>query len=277
VTINANRAALEADNDIDEYLYNLISYAELATDVLLLRKDHILKAFDNGLMPYSKEYIGKLTSFFLTHGLTGVYDGYMNMDIDIPYIDFAERTIKALRAYSKHLSNVTDWQLWNLEQTPMEGGAYRLAKADRQYYPDCYVGGDDDNIYLTNSTHLPVDNNVNIVDEIVLRSHLDRMYTGGTLFNYHANEYASPEAVKDLVRNLCVNTTLPYIAYTPTFGVCTEHGETYGSGVCSTCGNPIDVYSRVVGYIRPTSKFNIGQLQQFKNRKYHTVDIGEVF
>ena len=272
VTLNANRAALEANGHYDSYFANLIEYADIATDVLLLRKDHILEAFENGLMPYTKEYIGKLDSFFLTHGVVGVFDAYMNMDTECDYYQFADDTLKTLKGYSKCLSTTTDWKLWNIEQTPMEGGAYRLAKSDRQYYPDCYVGGDSDDIYLTNSTHLPVDNNLNIIDEINIRSNLDRMYTGGTLFNYYANESASPESVKELIHKLCLNTKLPYIAYTPTFGICAEHGITYGSDRCSVCGEPIEVYTRVVGYIRPASKFNIGQLQQFKNRKYHNAN-----
>lgn len=268
VSINLNRIALES-NDIKEYISNLEDMICISTEQLLQRKEYILHAFDNGLMPYTKKYVQRLDTFFLTIGIVGAHEAYINMDgINETYSEFATKIVSTVKRILKLNSTTTGHKLWNVEQTPAEGTAYRFAKADIKAYPNGYVSGSGDDIYLTNSTHLPVDNDWNIIDEIEFRAECDRGYTGGTLFNYYANEYASPESVKELIHKMCVNTKLPYIAYTPTFGVCEEHGVTYGSSECSTCGKEIDMYTRVVGYIRPTDKFNIGQLQQFKNRKY---------
>ena len=268
VSINLNRIALES-NDLNEYMSNLEDMVCISTEQLLQRKEYILHAFDNGLMPYTKKYVQRLNTFFLTIGIVGAHEAYINMDgINETYSEFATKIVSTVKRILKLNSTTTGHKLWNVEQTPAEGTAYRFAKADIKAYPNGYVSGSGDDIYLTNSTHLPVDNDWNIIDEIEFRAECDRGYTGGTLFNYYANEYASPESVKELIHKMCVNTKLPYIAYTPTFGVCEEHGVTYGSSECSTCGKEIDVYTRVVGYIRPTDKFNIGQLQQFKNRKY---------
>lgn len=274
VSINLNRIALESDT-IDEYISTLQELVCISSEQLLQRKKYILQAFNNGLMPYTKKYVQRLDTFFLTIGIVGAYEAYMNMDsIDKTYFEFTTEIISTIKDILKINSTETEHKLWNLEQTPAEGTAYRFAKEDRKRYPDCFVSGSDDNIYLTNSTHLPVDNDWNIIDEIEYRAETDRMFTGGTLFNYYANEYASPESVRELIHKLCINTKLPYIAYTPTFGICDEHDITYGSSKCSTCGKEIDVHTRVVGYIRPIDKFNIGQLQQFKNRKYF--DLNEV-
>ena len=268
VSINLNRIALES-NDIKEYISNLEDMICISTEQLLQRKEYILHAFDNGLMPYTKKYVQRLDTFFLTIGIVGAHEAYINMDgINETYSEFATKIVSTVKRILKLNSTTTGHKLWNVEQTPAEGTAYRFAKADIKAHPNGYVSGSGDDIYLTNSTHLPVDNDWNIIDEIEFRAECDRGYTGGTLFNYYANEYASQESVKELIHKMCVNTKLPYIAYTPTFGVCDEHGVTYGSSKCSTCGKEIDVYTRVVGYIRPTDKFNIGQLQQFKNRKY---------
>jgi ribonucleoside-triphosphate reductase len=268
VSINLNRIALES-NTIDEYISKLEDMVCISTEQLLQRKEYILHAFNNGLMPYTKKYIQRLDTFFLTVGIVGAYEAYINMnEIDESYFEFTTEIISTIKRILKFNSTETDHKLWNIEQTPAEGTAYRFAKTDKRHYPDGYVSGFEDNIYLTNSTHLPVDNDWNIIDEIEFRAECDREYTGGTLFNYYANEYASPDSIKELIHKMCINTKLPYIAYTPTFGVCEEHGVTYGSDKCSTCGKEIDVHTRVVGYIRPIDKFNIGQLQQFKNRKY---------
>ena len=271
VSINLNRIALET-NTLQEYTELLSRRVWIAHYQLMQKKENVVNAFQSGLMPYSKKYLGRLDTFFLTVGIVGAWDAYNNMKFNISYEQFASTILGTIKDELKSFSILSEHKLWNIEQTPAEGTAYRFAKKDRELYPDCCVGGDGDDIYLTNSTHLPVDNEYNIIDEINIRSHLDRMYTGGTLFNYYANESASPESVKELIHKLCLNTKLPYIAYTPTFGICAEHGITYGSDRCSVCGEPIEVYTRVVGYIRPASKFNIGQLQQFKNRKYHDTD-----
>ena len=268
-TINLNRCALESDT-YDEYWSNLTNMVNICTEQLLQRKEHVLYAFEHGLMPYTKEYIGRLDTFFLTIGVCGAWEAYVNIGgTDVSgYESFCENTLMLIKSKMKQNSSETDWKLWNVEQTPAEGTAYRFARKDSEHYPDSYVSGD--GMYLTNSTHLPVSTDVNTSDELEFRGKIDRLYTGGTLFNYYSDSKASPESVRKLMHNLCLHTSLPYIAYTPSFGVCDEHGEVYGSDVCTTCGKPIPYYSRVVGYFRSTDRFNDGQYKQFTERKYHS-------
>ena len=228
-------------------------------------------------MPYTKEYIGNLNTYFLTIGVCGAWEAYVNLcrtlddSVDIDgFKTFCENTLKLLKYRTIINTQSTNWKLWNIEQTPAEGTAYRFAKKDHELYPNAYVSGEGDDIYVTNSTHLPVYNDETIESELMFRSEIDRMYTGGTLFNYYSDSRASPDGVRKLIHTLCTKTRLPYIAYTPSFGVCAEHGIVYGTDVCPTCGNKIPYYSRVVGYFRNTDRFNKGQLKQFYDREYHS-------
>jgi anaerobic ribonucleoside-triphosphate reductase len=275
-TINLNRLGIEAF-DYQDYEVRLLMAVDKCTRQLIQRKDYVMYAFENGLMPYTKEYIGRLDTFFLTVGVCGAWEAYVNLcrstgdSVDIiGYETFCEDTLKIIKGITKDNSSSTDWKLWNVEQTPAEGTAHRFARADRKLYPNASVSGEGDDCYLTNSTHIPVNSDVDIAAELKFRAKVDRMYTGGTLFNYYSDTKASPESVRKLMHNMCKKTALPYIAYTPSFGTCDKHGLTYGSDKCLTCGETIPYYSRVVGYYRSTDRFNNGQKQQFDERKYHS-------
>lgn len=272
VTINANRAALESGCSRIAYLASINDAINTAKDVLLMRKNYILDAFEGGLMPYSKEYIGRLDSFFLTIGIIGVYDAWVNLDDGSAYDEFVEDTLTEAKNQVREFSTTTDWKLWNFEQTPMESGAYRLAKLDKEMHPDCKVGGDTTTggIYLTNSTHLPVDNEYTAYHELEFRGWSDRMYSGGTLYNHLTNEHSSPESIRRLIRRICVNTKIPYVAYTPTFGICSKHGLKYKAAWCDECNEELTIYTRIVGYFRSVRKFNDGQFEQFVRRAYKT-------
>ena len=37
--------------------------------------------------------------------------------------------------------------------------------------------------------------------------------------------------------------------------------------VCPECGQPVEVYSRIVGYMRPISTWNPGKVAEFNDRK----------
>lgn len=275
-TINLNRLGIESGSY--KSFMNLLGYeCETVTKQLIQRKDHVLYAFDNGLMPYTKEYIGRLDTFFLTIGVCGAWEAYVNLcrttmdSVDmIGYEQFCVDALTIIKNVAKSNSTTTDWKLWNVEQTPAEGTSHRFARADSGLYSGAYVSGEGADVYLTNSTHVPVDNEMTIGEELKFRAKIDRMYTGGTLFNYYSDTRASGESVRKLMHNMCNKTALPYIAYTPSFGVCDEHGITYGSDKCVTCNEKIPYYSRVVGYFRSTDRFNNGQYKQFEERKYHS-------
>jgi ribonucleoside-triphosphate reductase len=167
-------------------------------------------------------------------------------------------------------------EIFNLEATPAEGASYRLAKKDVERYPDLRVwnleryGGKIP--YYTNSTHLPVGHTQDLFSALRMQDPLQTRYTGGTVFHAFLGEREpNPEAAKRLVRKIAETFRLPYYTLTPTFSVCPSHGYVAGEErTCPTCGSPAEVYSRIVGYLRPVEQWNDGKKAEFADRKlYH--------
>jgi len=142
-----------------------------------------------------------------------------------------------------------------------------LAKLDREIYPNIHTSGNNAP-YLTNSTQLPVDLDIDLFSALKHQEPLQELYTGGTIFHTFLGERLSGNDAKTLVRKIAENTTLPYFSLTPVFSVCEDHGYIEGKvDACPTCGNPTEVYDRVVGYIRPVNSFNLGKKEEFSLRK----------
>jgi ribonucleoside-triphosphate reductase len=95
------------------------------------------------------------------------------------------------------------------------------------------------------------------------------MYTGGTVFHIFLGERVhSWKAAADLIRRVAWNSHLPYFTLTPTFSICQSHGYISGEHKqCPQCGSICEVYSRVVGYLRPVDQWNDGKQAEFAIRK----------
>jgi len=73
-----------------------------------------------------------------------------------------------------------------------------------------------------------------------------------------------------LVKKVFENFHLPYITLTPTFSICPTHGYLKGEHFfCPECTikQPCEVYSRIVGYLRPVQQWNEGKQEEFRQRK----------
>jgi anaerobic ribonucleoside-triphosphate reductase len=167
---------------------------------------------------------------------------------------------------------------YNLESTPAEGTSYRLARSDKRKYPDIVCANEDNyrkikaEPFYTNSTQLPVNFTDDVFEALDLQDDIQTKYTGGTVFHTYAGERISdPSAVKGLVRKICENYHLPYLTFTPTFSICPSHGYLNGeSETCPTCQANCEVYSRVVGYLRPVKQWNMGKKEEFKLRRVYS-------
>jgi ribonucleoside-triphosphate reductase len=161
--------------------------------------------------------------------------------------------------------------LYNLEATPAEGTSYRLAKIDKEVYPDIIAAGTNKVPYYTNSTHLPVDYTDDLFEALNHQDELQAAYTGGTVLHLFMGERVSDiESVKNLIKKVFSNYKLPYITITPTFSICPTHGYLSGEHFnCPKCTieQPCEVYSRIVGYLRPVTQWNSGKQQEFKERE----------
>jgi ribonucleoside-triphosphate reductase len=163
--------------------------------------------------------------------------------------------------------------LFNLEATPAESTAYRLAKHDVKRFPDIVTaaksGGSP---YYTNSSHLPVGATDDLFEALEVQDELQVLYTSGTVFHAYLGEKLSDwKAAALLVHKIAENYRLPYYTLSPTYSVCRTHGYISGEHyVCPECGQEAEVYSRITGYYRPVKNWNDGKTQEFKDRKvYH--------
>ena len=163
---------------------------------------------------------------------------------------------------------------YNLEATPAEGTSYRLAKLDKKNMPNIRCANDGEECcsseyYYTNSTQLPVNYTDDIFEVLDHQDEIQTKYTGGTVVHIFAGERISNTTVmKNLVKKICENYRLPYFTFSPTFSVCPNHGYLKGEHeTCPDCGYSCEVYSRVVGYIRPVDQWNRGKKVEFANRK----------
>jgi ribonucleoside-triphosphate reductase len=158
---------------------------------------------------------------------------------------------------------------YNLEATPAEGATYRLARIDKMKYPDIAVANDGEKPFYTNSTHLPVNFTDDIFETLDLQDEIQTKYTGGTVLHLFAGERVNDiDTVKNLVNKICANYHLPYFTFSPTFSVCKNHGYIDGEHYsCPFCNSDCEVYSRVVGYLRPVQQWNEGKKAEFDLRK----------
>ena len=184
---------------------------------------------------------------------------------------FGNRTLDYMRGLLQDIQEETG-HFYNLEATPAEGTSYRLARLDREHYPDIVTAGD--NVpYYTNSTQLPVGYTDDIFETLDLQDELQSRYTGGTVLHLYLGERIPDiEVAKKLIRRTFEKYKLPYISLTPTFSICSTHGYLVGEHFhCPECGAEAEVWSRVVGYLRPVQNFHKGKKEEYRQRTKYVV------
>jgi len=268
VTINVNRIAFEAHNE-KEFKKMLHHYMELGRDSLEIKRKLISKNLKNGLMPYTNTYLGSFTNHFSTIGICGMHEACVNFlseGIDTPKgKEFSIKTLKYMRKVLQEFQKETG-NLYNLEATPAESTSYRLARKDKEKYPQIFVSGKEIP-YLTNSSQLPVDTSFDLFESLEHQDSVQPLYTGGTIFHTFLGEEIEPTACKLLVKKIAENTKLPYFSITPTFSICKNHGYIKGEYFeCPECKEKTEVYSRIVGYFRPVQNWNVGKKEEYFNR-----------
>lgn len=281
VTVNLPRIGYLSRTE-EEFKSRLLDLMEIAKESLEIKRKTIEEQTRRGMYPYSAHYLENVKertgSYWFNHfntiGLIGMNEAclnFMGKDITTPegqkfsldILDFMRDTITRFQEETGHV--------YNLEATPAEGTSYSLAQLDRKKYPDIITAGQDAP-YYTNSTQLPVGFTDDIFETLDLQDELQCKYTGGTVLHLYLGEQISDvEVAKSLIRKAFTNYQLPYISLTPTFSVCPEHGYLNGEVYsCPECGHDTEVWSRVVGYLRPVQNFHRGKREEYKERKkYH--------
>lgn len=268
VTINLPKLA-EISKTKGEFLEKLSQKMEIAKESLEIKRKLLEDLTDKDLYPYTKFYLRDIKArfgiywknHFSTIGLIGMNEACLNLlGDDIGSFrgkQFALDVMDFMRAKIVEFQKETG-NNYNLEATPGEGTSYRLAKLDKEKYA-----------YYTNSTQLPVNYTDDIFEVLDHQDDLQTKYTGGTVVHIYAGErIQSTETMKNLVKKICNNYRLPYFTFSPTFSICPNHGYVAGEHfTCPDCGASCEVYSRVVGYIRPVQQWNKGKKKEFSDRK----------
>lgn len=285
VTINLPRIGYLSKTRKD-FFNRLTEAMDLSMKSLEIKRKILENFMANGLYPYSKYYLSGINKMrseyfgnhFSTIGLVGLNEALLNfIGVDIGKKQgkkFALEVLNFMRERLVKYQEETD-NLYNLEATPAEGTSYRLAIKDKKEYPDIIAAGTKGSPYYTNSSQLPVNYTNDIFEALDLQDEIQTKYTGGTVLHFFLGERISDtQTIKDLIKKVFSKFRLPYITLTPTFSICPQHGYIAGEHfTCPKCvvEQPCEVYSRVVGYIRPVQQWHTGKKEEFKDRKMFKV------
>jgi anaerobic ribonucleoside-triphosphate reductase len=276
-TINLPRIGYLSDTR-EELFARLKKIAEVGRTSLEIKRKIIEHQTENGLYPYSAVYLRDVKkrsgqywfNHFNTIGIIGMHEALLNFmgkGIETPEGNaLAVEIMNYLRALMQEFQKETGHS-YNLEATPAEGTSYRLAKLDKERYFDIITSGRDVP-YYTNSSQLPVGYTDDIMEMIEMQDELQSLYTGGTVQHLYLGERIEDiETAKRLIQKIFTRYRMPYISITPTFSVCDTHGYLAGEQfTCPECGAKTEVWSRVVGYLRPVQNFNEGKKEEYRER-----------
>ena len=278
VTLNMPRLAYLA-TDKEDFYKRLDELMDISALSLKVKRDLVGKLLEDGLYPYTKRYLGNFDNHFSTIGLVGMNEACLNAKwlakdlTNKEAIDFTEEVLNHMRA------RLSDYQekygdLYNLEATPAESTAYRLAKHDKDRYPGIISAHSESGVpYYTNSSHLPVGYTESVSEALEIQDRLQVLYTSGTVFHaFLGQKLQDWKIAANIVRKIAENYQLPYFTMSPTYSICKDHGYISGEHFsCPTCHEKTEVYSRITGYYRPIQSWNDGKKAEFDERKEYVI------
>ncbi len=288
VTINLPRIGYVAQCE-EEFFLQLKAVMDLAKESLEIKRKVLEKLTEENLYPYIKFYLRNIKqrfnqywkNHFATIGVLGMNEACLNLlgaNIATPEGKaFAVRVLRFIRETLVDYQNETG-NIYNLEATPAEGTSYSLAKLDKSMFADIICANEVEyrcgsEPFYSNSSHLPVQYTDDVFEALDHQDDLQTLYTGGTvLHGFIGARINNAQALNNLIRTICTQYRLPYFTITPTFSVCPSCGYLAGERpVCEHCGAECEVYSRVVGYLRPVKQWNKGKKEEFQERKTYQI------
>ncbi|MBE6010364.1 MAG: ribonucleoside triphosphate reductase [Lachnospiraceae bacterium] len=277
VTINMPRIAYQSETE-EEFYARLDHLMDISARSLKTKRTVITTLLEQGLYPYTKQYLGTFENHFSTIGLVGMNEACLNakwLGKDLTDAQAQRFTRDVLNHMRERLSDYQEkyGDLYNLEATPAESTTYRFAKHDKEQFPDIITANMNGAPYYTNSSHLPVGYTEDVYSALDIQDDLQTLYTSGTVFHAFLGEKLPDwKAAAALVRKIAENYKLPYYTMSPTYSVCKEHGYLTGEQfTCPVCGQKTEVYSRITGYYRPVQNWNDGKAQEYKDRMVYEI------
>ena len=278
VTINMPRIAYLSTDEKDFYT-RLEKLMDISARSLKIKRQFITKLLEAGLYPYTKRYLGTFNNHFSTIGLVGMNEACLNarwIKEDLTHEKAEKFTIDVLNFMRNKLSDYQEQygDLYNLEATPAESTSYRLAKHDKERYPDIITASENGKTpYYTNSSHLPVGYTEDLFEALDKEDQFQTLYTSGTVFHcFLGQKLPDWKSCMNLVRKIAENYRLPYYTMSPTYSVCKNHGYLEGEQfTCPHCHEAAEVYSRITGYYRPIQNWNDGKTEEYNERKEYVL------
>ena len=286
-TINLPRLGY-LSTTVPEFKAGLKKLVQIGSTSLEIKRKVIEQQTENGLYPYSAHYLAAAKAstgeywcnHFSTIGIVGMNEALLNLvNKDLGTAEGQELAVEILGHLRECLIEIQGQtgRPYNLEATPAESTAYRLAQLDRERFPDIKTAGDT-TPYYTNSSHLPVGYSDDVFEVLDLQEELQSLYTGGTVLHLYLGESIQDTAVaKRLIQKIFSRYRLPYISITPTFSTCKDHGYLQGEHfACPQCGGDTEVWSRITGYLRPVAHYNDGKKEEYADRlPFHIPECAE--
>lgn len=271
VTINLPRIAYESKGDKESFYALLDYYLGFAKDSLEIKRDWLqANVIDTKLIPAYMEYVGTINNHFSTIGVLGMNEmceNFMGKNIldDEAHafcIEVGEHIRQKLLEFQEETGH-----LFNYEATPAESTCYRLALLDKKKYPDIITQGDGNDVYYTNSCHIPVKDIVDINTTFKHQEDLQSQFTGGTVIHCYLKGAIPGEHAKKIVKAMFDNYRVPYMSLSPISRYCDEHGYIVDiTNKCPTCKKRLKLFQRITGYLRCIDNFNIGKAAEFEDR-----------
>ena len=279
VTINMPKIAYLSKNK-EEFFNRLKKIMDLSARSLKIKRDFLNIYLEKGLYPYTKRYLKTFKNHFSTIGVVGMNEMCLNakwIKDDLTNKKSQDFVVEVLNFIREKLSDYQEkyCDLYNLEATPAESTCYRLARNDKEKFPNIITSCDDNKVpYYTNSSHLPVDYTDDLFKALDIEDKFQVLYTSGTVFHsFLGQKISSWKTCMNLVKKIAVNYNLPYYTISPTYSICKNHGYINGEEeFCSKCGNKNEIYSRITGYYRPIKNWNVGKISEFNCRKEYNIN-----
>lgn len=278
-----------------EFYDNLDDVMSKAEQLLLIRREHSIKCMDqfNLLSFLNQKGDGENTYYrienaTLSFGLVGMHETLLAMGIENGIISLegqrvANEILVYINEYIKDLSDETGYR-WTVLQTPAESTAHRFATLDKRRYKDkAITNGAKDSLYYTNSTHVPVDSELNVIQRAIIEEQFHPLTAGGHIFHAFTGE-AHPDvtALTRLTEKIAKQTNVGFWAYSSAFSYCfrCNHHMRGLQEKCFNCGTQDDVewYDRITGYIQAVGRkkdavggWNSGKKQELMDRKRNSI------
>lgn len=273
VTINLPRIAYNNKNNKEGFYAELDRILNVAKESLEIKREWLQEnVISTNIIPAFNTYVGTMRNHFSTIGIVGMNEmceNFFGEGIDIitdKGKEFALEVGNHIREKLLEFQEETG-NLYNFEATPAESTCYRLAKKDRECFPDIIARGTKKAPYYTNSCHIPVNKINSIKETFDHQEDLQIMFTGGTVIHIFCDGAISGETAKEIIYTVCTEYKVPYVSISPLNRYCPEHGYIADKvDVCPICKAPLKMYQRITGYLRCRDNFNDGKAAEFDER-----------